>query len=411
MDSAVPSSVTRPKIGLVLAGGAARGAYEAGVIEHIVEHVSKDLGYDVPLDILCGTSVGAINVCTLAAWADEPKGRAARLTAVWTGLHINEVLHARARGPVGLLRGLLGRELPLGAGALFDAGPLERLLMRAIPFERIDTHLRAGRIHAVTVSATQIGTGRTVVFVQRRRGRPAPWPASHNVKPKAVRLRSVHTLASAAVPLLFPAVKIDGRYYCDGGIRQNIPLSPARRLGAHGAIVINPRFREPPRSTRTPAEQREEPFPSPLFLLGKTLNALTLDRIDNEIDRLQKINKILAAGTRAFGDDFSAKLNEQLGYPPGRGLRPLETVHIRSTQNIGQMCADYVAAPSFHVPGVLGRIMKQLAEGEATREADLLSYLLFDGEFAGRLIDLGRHDAKLHHEELCALFESVRQRA
>jgi NTE family protein len=300
--------------------------------------------------------------------------------------------------------------LPDLGNAIFDASPLEQLLRGAIPFERIDGHLRAGRISAVTVSTTQIATGRTVVFVQRRRAHPAPWQPSSTVVPRSVRLRAVHTLASAAVPLLFPAVRIDGRYYCDGGLRQNIPLSPARRLGAQALIVINPKHRGKPGLDPGMERDREEAFPSPLFLLGKTLNALLLDRIDNEIDRLEKINTILDAGTRCYGDGFLPAINADLGIPPERALRHMKTVHIRSSENIGELAADHVRSPDFHVPGLLGRAMKRLAHGEAVREADLLSYLLFDGEFSAKLIELGRTDAAKHHQELCEVLESLRER-
>jgi NTE family protein len=402
-------STAAAKIAVVLAGGAARGAYEVGVLDHIVEQVSKDLGFDVPLDILSGTSVGAINVCCLAGWADEPRGRVARLVSVWTNLRISEMVRPAASGVFDALRGLLGRTVPIGeANALFDAAPLAQLIRQTVPFERIDKHLRSGRIHAVTCSTTQIATGRTVVFVQRRDNHAPLWQPTSNVMPRAVRLRLAHALASAAVPALFPAVSIDGRYYCDGGLRQNIPLSPARRLGAEGLVVVNPKYRGRPGSEPELERARETTFPSPLFLLGKSLNALMLDRIDNDIDRLEKINEILDAGTRRFGAGFTDALNEELGYAAGRGLARLSVVHIRASENIGEISADYVRSPAFHLPGLLGRVMKRLAEGGPVREADLLSYLLLDGEFAGRLIELGRADARAHHEELCALFESLR---
>ncbi len=405
LEASIPK---KPKLGLVLAGGAARGAYEVGVLEHIAEGVAKDLGRDIPFEVLCGTSVGAINVCCLAAWADEPRARCARLASVWTGLRIADVLRPTAGGIVDVLRSFGGRGTRIETSALFDPEPLDHLLRVAIPFERIDTHLRSGLISAVAVSATQVATGRTMVFVQRRHAHPPPWSASGAVVPRPVRLRSTHTLASAAVPLMFPAVRIDGRYYCDGGLRQNIPLSPARRLGASHMVVINPKHRRK-RDAADPAlsAQREEIFPSPLFLLGKTMNALLLDRIDNELDRLEKINEILDAGVRRFGPEFLHGLNDELGYEPGKGLRKLTTVYIHSSENIGEMAAAYVRSPKFQMPGMLGRVMRRFAEGEATREADLLSYLLFDGEFAADLIDLGRQDARRHHDELCALFEEI----
>lgn len=399
----------RPKLGLVLAGGAARGAYEVGALEYIVHHVAADLGYEVPFDILSGTSVGAINVCCLAAWADEPQARVERLASVWKGLEIHHILRPMAGGVIDTVKGLLGRLPGDIASALFDPSPLDQLLQRAIPFERIDGHLRAGRIGAVTVSTTQVATGRTVVFVQRARAHPAPWKVTDGVVPRSVRLRAVHALASAAVPLLFPAVRIDGRYYCDGGLRQNIPLSPARRLGAGALVVINPKHTASPGRDPEREREREEAFPSPLFLLGKTLNALLLDRIDNELDRLKKINTILDAGVARYGDGFLGELNDELGYAPGAGLRHLHTVHIRASENIGEMAAEHVRSPEFHVPGFLGRAMKRLAHGEAVREADLLSYLLFDGAFSAKLIELGRSDARRSHDQICALLESLRE--
>ncbi|MSP24467.1 MAG: patatin-like phospholipase family protein [Myxococcales bacterium] len=403
-----PPRYEEPGIGLVLAGGAARGAYEVGVLEHLVEHVSHELGYDVPLDILSGTSVGAINVCVLAAFADEPRSRVARLAAVWTGLEMATILRPAARGMFDVARGLLGRGLTgLEAGALFDPTPLAETLERAIPFERIDTHIRAGRVRAVTVSATQVATGRPVVFVQRRRAYPDPWPTTHQTLPKSVRLRPVHALASSAVPLLFPAVPIDGRYYCDGGLRQNVPLSPARRLGARALIVVNPKYAPPAEALTADDHHGHETAPSPLSIIGKTLSALLLDRIDNELDRFEKVNEILEAGTRRFGDEFVNGLNTELGFHPTEGLQRIGIVHLRSSANIPQLAAEYVREPRFRVPGLLGRLMKRVADDETMRDADLLSYLLFDGEFAGRLIELGRVDARAHHVALCKLIDDT----
>lgn len=399
------------RIGLVLAGGAARGAYEVGVLEHIVEQVARDLGYDPPLHILCGTSVGAVNVGALAAYADEPRGRVARLVSAWRQLRVAEVVRPRARGLYGLLQAVFGAQSrPSQPVSLFDLSPLEQIIRTSIPFDRIETHLRAGRIHAVTVTATQIASGRSVVFVQRRRARDPLWDSPSNVVPRAVRLRPEHALASAALPILFPPVKIDGRYYCDGGLRQNIPLSPARRLGAEGLVVVNPRHRKAARAEPLARRKRPDARPSPLFLLGKTLNALMLDRIDHDIDRLEKINDILDAGQARYGDDFADELSRSMGYGQGRGLRRLLTVHIRSSVDIGSLSAAYVRSKRFRVPGVLGRLMQQVAEAEATREADLLSYVLFDGPFTRELMERGRHDAKAHHDELCELFEAFRQR-
>src|SRR5262249_12266067 len=146
------------RIALVLAGGAARGAYEVGVVEHLIDEVARDLGRDLPLDLLCGTSVGAINACFLAAYADQPRARVALLKERWRGLQIGDVVRLDALGVARLFRGLVPGAglLPSGdrGGGLIDPRGLERLVVDAIPFERISEHLRAGRLHAVTVSTT-----------------------------------------------------------------------------------------------------------------------------------------------------------------------------------------------------------------------------------------------------------------
>ena len=173
---------------------------------------------------------------------------------------------------------------------------------------------------------------------------------------------------------------------------------------------MNPRFiAAPPASpgARDPGPKAD--YPSPLFVLGKALNALLLDRIDNDIDRLNRINAILGAGTRRFGPHFVDAVNEELGKDAARKMRSLRVVHIRASEDIGALAADYVRSAKFasRAPGWIGRFLRRIGEREGAGEADLLSYLLFDGEFAARLIDLGRKDAKARHEELCAFFEKA----
>ncbi len=400
----------RGKVALVLAGGAARGAYEVGVVEHVLTEVSRDLGRDVRLDVLCGTSVGALNVAGLAAHADEPRARARRLVDVWTSLRIPEIVRLDARGLVTLGQDLLrtSKDRPSAArpSGLLDSSGLERLLTRHVPFARIGDHLRAGLLEAITVSTTHVRSGRTYVFVQRAAPGLPPWSHEPTMIPCATEIGIEHVLASAALPILFRSVPIAGHYHCDGGLRQNVPLSPARRLGADRVLVVNPRYLPPPADHS--ADPPEAEFPGPLFLLGKTLNALLLDRIDTDLARLESINGILEAGRDRFGAGFVDDLNGALGAKGRRSLRPMRAMLVRPSEDIGAISAELVRSPGFgaRAPGMLGRVMRRFAEGEARSEADLLSYLLFDGEFAGRLIDLGRADARARHDELCAFFDA-----
>jgi NTE family protein len=399
-------------VGLVLAGGAARGAYEVGVVRYVLEDIAKTLGRDVPIDVLCGTSAGSINACMLAAHADKPSQRGAMLARRWTELKLDDVVRPSAPELLHLAGRLVGRSrgAPRDAragrrGGIFDPSGVESIVHDSAPFERIADHIREGRLSALSISTTHVASGRTIVFVQRRGGGVPRWGGDPTMVGRAAEIRAEHVLASAAVPLLFPAVEIDGQFYCDGGLRQNVPLSPARRLGADGLIVINPRFIRDMEPSPALAEAREREYPDPLFVLGKAMNALLLDRIENDIDRLVRLNAVLEAGTRRWGTGFATALNEELGLLGLGGLRPLEVVYVRASRDIGVMAAEYARSPGFakRVRGLMGRALRRVAEGES--EADLLSYVLFDGEFCGQLIEMGRNDAREKHDELAGLFE------
>jgi NTE family protein len=399
-----------PRTALVLAGGAARGAYEVGVIRHVLEELPRDLGRDVPLEVLCGTSVGAINVCVLAALADQGTTRAAVLAQRWADVRIEEILHPDGCKVLALAAGMAGvrtRRRTRGPtlGGILDPSGLERMLA-AIPFARIEAHLQSRLLDAVAVSTTEVETGRTVVFVATD-GRPLPpWRDDPTLVALADIVGPSHALASAAIPPLFPAVRIGDQFYCDGGLRQNVPLAPALHLGATGLLVVSPHH-IPARPPSAPvARERERDFGAPLFLLGKTLSALLLDRIDNDIDRTRQITSILEAADRRCGSGFLADLNRELTVA---GHRPLQPVHIhlvRPSRSIAGLAAEFVRTPAFarRVRGLVGRVLRRLAESEGPTEADLLSYLLFDGEFASQLMDLGSEDARAQHDELCHFF-------
>ena len=393
---------------LVLAGGAARGAYEVGVVQHVIEEVSRDLGRDVRFDVLCGTSVGALNACGLAAFADLGRARIDRVIDVWTRLKVADLVRPDARGILAMGARLLGRTppreegTPVREGGLLAPEGLEHLVEHSIPFDRIDANVRAGHLDALTVSTTHVASGRTVVYVHARERELPSWSHDPTTIARASRITPRHALASAAIPILFRAVALDGDYHCDGGLRQNVPLSPARRLGAGRLLVVNPRF-----IATGPLDDRggEDLFPGPFFLLGKTLNALLLDRIDTDLARLETINRILEAGEKVAGPGFVEALNREMGHPDGHGLQPMRALLVRASHDIGALAAEFVRSPAFTgVGGLTGRLMKRLAEPESRNEADLLSYLLFDGAFAGQLIEMGRADARARHAELCAFF-------
>jgi NTE family protein len=215
------------------------------------------------------------------------------------------------------------------------------------------------------------------------------------VEPRSVR---------AAIPLLFPAVKIGDEFFTDGGLRQNTPMSPAIRLGADRLLLISLRHvSEIPREMQ---RERVEAYPKPLFMIGKALNALLLDHTEYDLDRMQRLNHILEAGNNAFGSRFQEVMNRELIRLRGAPLRRIEAVHIRPSEDIGSLAADFAKRGMLKVQGTVARrLIRKLSEGEAAHESDFLSYLLFDGDWAAQLIELGHRDAAAKEEELARLFD------
>lgn len=394
----------------MLSGGGSRGAYEAGIIHYLRTDLAKRLGRHVPLDIVTGTSVGAINAAFLAATMEDPDLQAARITEAWRALRIEELIGFRPMDMLRAARMLLGGDPPAPEpgsfryGGLLETGGLERFVLRMIPWRGIDRNLRARKLSAISVSATHVGSGHTVVFLSSAEPVPREWSRDPFVRHRAARIGPRHVLASAAIPMLFPAVKIGDDYYTDGGLRQNTPMSPAIRLGADRMLLVSLRHVAP-----EPAQlqrERAEAFPKPLFLAGKALNALLLDHTEYDLARMKRINLILEAGHASFGDKFEEMMNQALVRLRGAPLRQIQAVHIRPSQDIGVLAAEFASAGRMRLHGRMARrLIQRLAAGEARHESDLLSYLLFDGDFAAQLIDLGRRDAAAKADELAELFD------
>ena len=401
---------TRPRIGFVMSGGGSRGAYEAGIIHYLRTDLAKRMGRHVPIDIVTGTSVGAINAAFLAATMTDPDGQAEQITAAWRSLRMEDLISLKPLDVIRAARTLLGGDPPppkpgsFRYGGLLDTSGLERFVVRVIPWRGIERSLREGHLQAISVSATHVGTGHTVVFLSCAQPVPREWSRDPFVRHRAARIGPRHVLASAAIPMLFPAVKLGAEYFTDGGLRQNTPMSPAIRLGADRMLLVSLRHV----ASQPKALQREnvEAFPKPLFLAGKALNALLLDHTEYDLARMQRINLILEAGTASFGDKFEDMMNQALTKLRGAPLRRIQAVHIRPSEDIGVLAAEFVSAGRMRVQGrVARRLIERLAAGEARHESDLLSYLLFDGNFAAQLIDLGRQDAAKKADELAALFD------
>src|SRR4029079_4664364 len=192
-------------------------------------------------------------------------------------------------------------------GGIVNTGKLERVVRRLIPWGQITNNNRRGLFESLSVTATDIGSGKSVVFVQRAGGPLRKWRQDPFVRAQFVTMGCEHALASAALPILFPAVAVGDRFFCDGGLRQNTPLSPALRLGADKVLVIGLR-QQPP---EIPGQDEESmPYPGAAFLVGKILNAFLLDHIDYDLDRLRRFNAVIRAVREAAGPEDGARFDE-----------------------------------------------------------------------------------------------------
>ena len=411
------SATSSLRISLVMSGGGARGAYEAGVLSYLFDELPALLGRPIHFDIVTGTSVGAVHACWVAATQDDPDaGR--RLTELWSSLSLEDVF------PVGVtdvfrvpwrLLGLGGasgwlpprdNKAPARLPGLFDTTLLESLVLGQIPWEKLYRNLDEGRLYALAVAATEIATGRSVVFVDTPSGTVPQWAGNPFVIARAARIGPEHALASAAIPLIFPAVRVDHAYCYDGGLRLNTPLAPALRLGADRVLVIGLRYQRSAEEEDRIARERLANYSSLTFLSGKALNALLLDRVEHDVDRLRLFNAILERGVKAYGPEFLTRINEPIMTMRNTPYRIVENLFVRPSKDIGAIAAECLEHESSGrgARNWLSRNLARYAGRGSVGEADLLSYLFFDRCFVDHLMELGRHDAGQISGELAKFF-------
>lgn len=368
------------RIAVVLTGGGARAAYQVGFL--------RCLGRQMPEffpKVVTGISAGALN----AAWVGAHHGTlweaADSLTALWMGLKPESIYRTDARSltqqvlswGMRLLAG--GSYKPRRVRSLVDTGPLYRFLEETLgsgTISGIQDNIGKGRLDAIAVSALNYGTGRTVTWVQ---GADIPtWERTNRIA-RRTELEVEHIMASAAIPLFFPAVEVDGGWYGDGGVRLANPLSPAVHLGAQAIIAISTRY---PRSAKEAEQSAIVAYPPPAQVFGALMNAIFLDNLDQDALVLERTNALL----------------EHVETEDAENLRPIKLVMLRPSQDLGRLAAEFEPR--------LPPSLRFLTRGFGTRETsspDLLSLILFQPDYIARLIELGEADATARIDEIAEL--------
>jgi len=369
-------------LALVLTGGGARAAYQIGFLRCLARKLPE-----LRLSVITGVSAGAINATYLAARPGSLADAVESLYEMWSGLTPERVFRVDS---LSVLQSALrwGFRLVSGGSSsaprvrgLLDTQPLRELLSAGLEIEAgrilgIDRNLEENRLQAFALTTLSYSTGQTVTWVQGC-GLEA-WERPNRVGMKT-RITVEHVMASSALPFLFPAVELAGGWYGDGGIRLASPLAPAIHLGADRILAVSTRY---PRSRGEANEPVVTGYPPPAQVAGELLNAVFLDALDQDAQRLERINSLV----------------EKLP-PEDRGrLRPIEMLVLRPSVDLGRLAAEFEP----QLPGTLRFLTRGLGTRETT-SPDLLSMLLFQPDYLSRLIEIGERDAEARAVEILAL--------
>jgi len=371
---------------LILPGAGARGAYQVGVLKAIAEVLPRRATN--PFHVLSGTSAGAINAAVLASRTDQFHRGVAEMEHVWSSFTTDQVFRTDAWSTIKatmhwlstLLLGSFARSRPR---SLLDCSPLRALLERQIDFAAIERALGSGRLDALAVTASAYTSARSVTFFDTRDG-PLPWARVRRIgRPAKITLD--HVMASAAVPFIFPAVKVGSEYYGDGSLRQRAPLSPSIHLGADRLLVISVRDEHPDPEPGYPDEASDPTFAD---IAGYMLDTLFLDGLYADLERLTRLNALLQ------------RIDRNALPAPYSTLRPIDTLIVVPSHDVRSIAAEH----AHEMPAALRFLLRRLGAARRGRghagAVQLISYLLFESGFTRALIDLGYQDGRARAAEI-----------
>ncbi len=402
-------------LGLVLTAGGARGAYQAGVLKRVGE-IPALRDEPSPFAIVTGASAGAINGTAVAGGSGSFHEVTGQLAALWSALRVEDVfrtdLISLGWGAAGLLRdmvlgGLLGHTV---TQSLFDTAPLRGFLADKLPLGGIAERIRQGHLYAVAVSATSYHSGRSFTFVQGRAGHPV-WSKSRRVV-LPVEITLDHVLASAAIPVAFPPVRVRSAagdlYFGDGALRLATPFSPAIRLGADRVLAVGVRSQcAADNLTREELATAEEsgasgpvlPSPPLAQVCGVFLNAIFLDHLDADLDHLRRMNELILA----YGGDLEARKPTRAAARVSEPMRLVTPLVVSPSEDLAMVAQRF----AHRMPRVVRWVLDGLGTPDA-QSADLMSYLLFDAAYTRALVEIGHRDAGERIDEIEALLRAGR---
>lgn len=399
---------TNETIGIVLTGGGARGAYEAGVAAGLVEVLGLGPADTAPFQVYAGTSVGAVNCAYLAAHAHHGDMGVSGMIEIWRRMRLASFVRPDALGVLELVAHLLPgyRRRHGGVGrSLLRVEPFAALIDGAIPWDTLHQNVLEKRVRAITVAALQVAEGTSTLFADL-----APYVEfRHETDPRNVFVRTPigldHVLAAAAIPLAFPARRVGDTWYVDGALRLNAPIAPAIRSGADKLVVVSLQAQH----EHLPPDVREanlRNYPSPFFLTGKMLNALLLDPMMYDLHILGRINDLHDNLKTHLDASTLSRVQSIIEQQRGLPYRRIDTLVFRPSTDIGQMAGERLDELTGH--GLLDALIRWVRGSPPTLsgENDLASYLLFDGVFANRLIELGRRDVLARAAEVERFFSA-----
>jgi NTE family protein len=370
-------------LAFVLTGGGARGAYQVGVFRYLARTFPQ-----LRIPIVTGVSAGAINAALMAQHHGTLLQAADELAALWSELTPERIFRVDVRGLVRNM-GSWGLQLA-GAGlresrvrGLVDTEPLYRLLQDVLKpvngeLTGIDYNLHRKTLRALALGTTSYTTGQSVIWVQGREVNTWERPQRRSVQ---TRLQVEHVMASAALPLFFPAVQIGDHWYGDGGVGLTAPLSPALHLGAHKILAVSTRHASSFEEADIPDVKG---YPPPAQVLGVLYDAIFLDQIDQDVSRMERMNELLR------------KLPEE----KRDGMRIVDLLVVRPSCDLSSLAGA--------LEPKLPRAFRLLTRGLGTRETErpeVLSMIMFQPDYVKRLIQLGEEDAERQVEQIAAFLE------